>query len=322
MTMLLHRFGARAGVSITILWLIYYTCKLKLKPMLKRIAVFALLAPVLIHLSGCKSDKNPNVGFNTSTVSLDAILHPTSTVTVNVSAATNNIIELWLEMEGPDTLQFGTANSTFLNDDSNRILGALGAVAFIDTPHTNNYLTQVSVPYGTTSFTINLTALFDNFPKRAVTYKIKIYKALNANISGNSELTINIASTPMTPAFSSQLVIPQPNGPLTYTLAATVFAPVGGGKWNFDLNYNLSKGSDSLQSFTISVSSMTPVLGQPQTYADDTHTDSVYTYFFSSPTPSSTRGNYYIMNDRKNAVQLLYKDSLGLGDLQCNFVLF
>jgi hypothetical protein len=289
--------------------------------MLKRITVFVILIPVLIQFSACKKE-SPSVGFSTSQVSLDAINGPTNAVVnINVSKSTNNIIDLWFEVEGPDTLQFGTTNSTFLNDDSNRISGTLGAIAFVDTPHTNNYISHITIPYSTSSIALNITALFDHFPKRAVSYKIKMTQANNANISGNSQLTINIASTPMTPAFSGQLVIPQPNGPLTYTLAGTTFSPVGGGKWNFDLNYTLVKGSDSLQSFTVSMSNMTPVLG-PQTYIDDTGIDTVKTNFILSPTPSSVRGNYYIMNDQANAVKVFYKDSMGLGDLQSTFVLF
>jgi hypothetical protein len=134
-------------------------------------------------------------------------------------------------------------------------------------------------------------------------------------------LTINIAATPMTPLFSGQLIIPQPNGPLTYSLSGTNFSPVGGGKWDFDLNYTLVKGSDSLQSFTVSMSNITPLTGH-QTYIDDTGIDTVKTNFTLSPTPSSVRGNYYMMADQQNSVKVFYKDSLGLGDLQSTFVLF
>ena len=176
-----------------------------------KVAVVLTLLIAALGFWGCNKDQsNPSVGFTTTTVNLDAQTNPNATVTVQLSKSVNQNVEVWIELLGPDTLQFGSVNSNFLNDDSNRILGSLSIQAVIDTPITP-YIGHVVAGYNTSSFSISLTALFDNFAKRAVQYKLKIYQVTNGTIkSGSDVLTINIDAQAMVPVFSSSLYLVDP----------------------------------------------------------------------------------------------------------------
>ncbi len=262
-----------------------------------KVAVVLTLLLTALGFWGCNKDQNnPSVGFTTTQVSLNAQTNPNATVTVQLSKSVNQNVEIWLELLGPDTLQFGSLNSNFLNDDSNRILGALSVQAVIDTPIANN-MAHLVVGYNTGSFTISLTALFDNFAKRGVTYKLKIFQVNNGTIkSGSDVLTINVASQAMVPVFTSSLYEVDPTyGTSLYGLNSYSFTPNTGGTYNFDLSYNETQGISPNNTFNINFSNIVPDTGR-SLYTSDDGFGKLYTHFQVSPTPSSTRGNYYIMN--------------------------
>jgi hypothetical protein len=292
---------------------------------MKRITFSVILSALCIlaasYFSGCKKNTTPTVGFTTTQVTLDASASPKSTVTVQLSKEVTQNVEIWLQLLGPDTLQFGSLNSRFLNDDSNRILGALSVQAVIDTPFTN-YTAHLVVGYSTSSFTIDLNALFDNFAKRGVQYKLKIVKVSNATIqSGNDVLTININSQPMVPVFSSGMYLVDPNyGTSAYNLSSYSFSPNGQGSYNFDLAYTETQGSEPNTNFSINFSNLVPVVGK-HSYTSDDGLGTLQTNFQVSPTPSSTRGNYYIMDTLGGFVWVKNGDTATAG-ITCKFVNF
>ena len=309
-------------------------------------------------LPGCKKDTTPGIGFSTSQVSLDAYLNPTATVTVTLSQPVNGVTDLWLQNVGPDTLQFGSYNAKFLNDDSFRIVGVLGPTASIDTPIVGN-MVHVTLPEGATSFTLALTALADNFAKRAVEYRIKMISANNGTISSSKNmLTINIAATPMVPVFASTIPITDIIGgfdtvysyntntqqfdttykPINvtvlsnYNLSKYTFTPNGQGTWDFTLSYAKKDGNDTATTFNLACLGITPALG-PTTYPTSDGLGSVTTNFKLSPTPSSVRGNYYIMSDTLRVVKWSNGDNRqilngtangvsGYSSLSCTFIDF
>lgn len=277
----------------------------------------------ILLFNGCKKDQNnPSVGFTTTTVNLDAQTNPNASVTVQLSKQVNQNVEIWLQMEGPDTLQFGSLNSNFLNDDSNRILGALSVQAVIDTPITP-YTAHLVVGYSTGSFTISLTALFDNFAKRGVQYKLKIIQVNNGVIkSGSDVLTINIASQPMVPVFTSSMYLVDPTyGTSLYNLNSYSFSPNGNGTYNFDLSYNESQGISPQTSFGVNFSNITPDTVRSFYPSDDGH-GTLYTHFRYSPTPSSTRGNYYVMSADTGYIIWVNGADTAKATLGCTFVNF
>jgi hypothetical protein len=289
-----------------------------------KVAVVLTLFLTALGIWGCNKDKNsnPSVGFTTTSVNLNAQTNPNATVTVQLSKSVNQNVEIWMELLGPDTLQFGSLNSNFLNDDSNRILGALSVQAVIDTP-INKYTAHVVVGYNTGSFTISLAALFDNFAKRGVTYKLKIYQVNNGTIkSGSDVLTINVASQAMIPVFTSSLYQVDPTyGTSLYTLNGYSFTPSTGNAYNFDLTYNETQGSSPNSTFNINFSNIVPDTTR-SVYTSDDGFGKLYTHFRVSPTPSSTRGNYYIMNIDSGSIIWVNNGDTAKASLGCTFVNF
>jgi hypothetical protein len=288
-----------------------------------KVAVVLTLFLTAFGIWSCNKDQNnPSVGFTTTQVNLNAQTNPTATVTVQLSKSVNQNVEIWMELLGPDTLQFGSLNSNFLNDDSNRILGALSVQAVIDTPIANN-VAHLVVGYNTGSFTISLTSLFDNFAKRGVTYKLKIFQVNNGVIkSGSDVLTINIASQAMVPVFSSSLYEVDPTyGTSLFALGSYSFIPNGGGTYNFDLSYNETQGISPNNNFNINFSNIVPDTTRSVYTSDDGH-GKLYTHFQVSPTPSSTRGNYYIMNIDSGSIIWINNGDTAKATLGCNFINF
>src|SRR5688572_18837812 len=82
---------------------------------------YAAVLLLLLNSTGCKKTKVGALSFSTGTVSLDAVSHPSETVTIQLSEPVNEVAEIDFEVQGPDDFKFGSIAATFLNDDSNRI---------------------------------------------------------------------------------------------------------------------------------------------------------------------------------------------------------
>jgi hypothetical protein len=239
--------------------------------------IAVLLSVILLGLNDCSKQKTPTVSFSTTQVNLT---NPDNvSVTVQLSQPVNELVEIWFDGIGRDTISFGSFNNRFLNDDSNRIYGSLSAQVTIDSPVVSGQ-GHISLGYGTSSFTITLNSLYDNFAKPAAEYKLRLKSAKNANISSsNNVLTIDVAGTSMTPVFASSLA----DGS---TLTSYSYAPATTGS-GYALALNYSSG------YTATFSHFVPQVGPGVVSTSDDGASKLTTNFELAYPASSTRGNYY-----------------------------
>jgi len=206
------------------------------------LAPLVLLLLSLLFIGGCKKTKTIDVSFSSSSATVNRG-EPSTVVYIDLSATSDDVVELDLKSVGSTPIKFGSYDQVFLHDDSQKCEVTVDAHAFIDTTG------HLKITPGAKHIAVTFKALYDNFPHAPASYKVQITGAKNANVkSGSDVFTYNINSADVELAFASTISYsghePYATDPVTgnFTLASISYTAGNLGGHDLVLHYNAAPG--------------------------------------------------------------------------------
>lgn len=239
--------------------------------------VLLALAATALTISSCKKEATtPEVYFSAPSASTSRGGQPV-VVNIELSEASDEIVELFVESIGDDHFTLGSINQKYVHDDSSKCEALIDVQAVIDSPG------HIKLSRGVKSVSISFTPLFDHFPHAAANFKIRIASAINANVrQGSNEFALNIADAELINAFDSEISYSgfEYNDSIetnaAFTMESFTYSANGNGTYKLNLVYNKNAAStaSALQKMFISYDVFPAIV------------DGVNTYFCGTTPPS------------------------------------